>query len=410
MYLTQARFRSILEQHDVDIYTFISDRKGRKTSTVQIELIDRALEHNQPFILIRSKKDEYISASWFSEYTQEYYQKKKIHFITEKINGNIVRVSAIREGEQKQKTIFFGVWLSLAEKYKSNYYDGFARVRFIVWEECVPNHPIPQNINNVLSNHMQKMTDILSIASTIVRNNKVKFIFLGNDISKNIINPVTVAFNLLERLEANCEIVDTVDIDDRRYSFYFNYFDFPDAVNHWLVNKNENISNDVDVSSLEPYSYIIKSAFKSYYLYNIGNAFYISTQGKKVKREFIGNTKEFFEYYGHLDLYKKYSDDISVALMILYTYEKRLQEPIRRYFGCPEMPKFTPQKNSYSHSIIPLYELREMSYSDILNLTNIDDIRNFVRILKKGVIIYENAQVKILCEALKGKMIFDDVA
>lgn len=409
-YLTRERFKQIISDNDdVDIFTFISDRKGRKTSTVQIELIERALKHNRPFVVIRSKKDERISASWLSEYAQSYFNKNGVKFITEKIDSNIVKVSAITKDEKKEKIIYYGVWLSLAEKYKSNYFKGFNRVEFIIWEECIPNKPIPQNIQNVRKYHTQTLVDILSIGSTIARDNRVRYIFLGNDISANIINPVTVSFDLLERLEENIEIIDYTEIDDREYKYYFNYFDFPGAVNHWLFNRDALVSRTVDMRDAESFTYIIKSKYRTYYLYRIEQFYYISSIHPKNKVDFINSIKDFFQYYDRIDLYERYKDDISVALMILYSYEKNLQEPINRYFGSPDEPHFRKCRESFENSIINLYEFQHMTYYEILKLKNIDDIRNFVAILKKAPVLFENVQIKLLCDELKNKMFFDDI-
>ena len=156
--LTVGRFNKVIKEYpDCDIFTFISDRGGWKTSSVQISLIQRAIYLNEPFILVRTKKDEYISASWFSEFTQKYFKDNNIVFKSEKINANIVKISAIVD--EKEYIVFYGLWLSLAEKYKSNYFEGFEKVKFLVWEECIPNKRISQNIRNVIEYHSDILSD-----------------------------------------------------------------------------------------------------------------------------------------------------------------------------------------------------------------------------------------------------------
>ena len=398
--LTKEKLNTLLEKQDIDIFTFISDRGGWKTTTVQIELIERALTQNQTFVLVRSKKDEYITSSWFSEYTREYFKNKDIRFYTENVNPNIVKISALRAGSDEQITIFFGVWLSLAEKYKSNYFSGFERVRFLVWEECVPNKPLPQNIKNIKANFSEQLISIMSIGSTIARRNRVQYIFLGNDIKTNIINPVTVNFGVLERLAPNCEIYDTCEIDDRKYNYYFNYFDFEGAVNHWLVNSEADITYNLPVKNEKAFTYILKSEFKTYYLYFLNSFFYVTEQKPDGKLSVINNEREFFEYFGYAELLDKYESP-ELALNILFTLAGgEVRENILKYFGSITSPKFRKIFDSYENSVINLFELSEMSYSKILNSANISDIRNFVNMLKNSTFIYSNVYIKLLCEYL----------
>ena len=69
---------------------------------------------------------------------------------------------------------------------------------------------------------------------------------LGNDISVNLLNPVTVGFNILERLTVDEPVIDKVEIDDRLYTFYFLYFSFKDSVEHWLYNKELDINATIN--------------------------------------------------------------------------------------------------------------------------------------------------------------------
>ena len=403
MKLTIDRFKNILENNpDVDIYTFISDRGGWKTSSIQIALIDNAINHGEPFILVRTKKDEYISDSWFSEFTRKYFIDKKIDFVTERINTNIVRVSAIVDSEKH--TILYGLWLSIAEKYKSNYFKGFEKVRFLIWEECIPNKRISQNIKNVIEYHSDLLLDILSIASTVARNNRIQYIFIGNDIEFNIINSITVSFDILERLSENCEIVDCAKINGRKYKYYFNYFSFSGAVNHWLINIDNDINNSINIKNINSFNIVLKSHYKSYYLYSIDNYVYITEQ-KNSKVDIINNIKEFFIYYDELETYNQY--DLETALSILYTYKPHLRAPINEYFGNVNNPIFHKTNKTNPHNLINLYELSKMRYSDIVQLSNFSDIKNFINIMKKSNIIYSNIAIKLLCEQLKNRMIFE---
>lgn len=69
MYLTPEKIKKVISK-GYDINTFISDRAGRKSSTVQEWLIEEA-ENGRPFILLRNKKDEEINENWLSEYVAD---------------------------------------------------------------------------------------------------------------------------------------------------------------------------------------------------------------------------------------------------------------------------------------------------------------------------------------------------
>ena len=140
MLLTAEKLRNVLS-HGNDINIFISDRGGRKSSAAQIMLIEDALNGN-PFVLLRSKKDETISENWLSEYVQIECEKRGLVFYSERISNNIEQI-CFNDENGKKYVFCFGLWLSLAEKYKSNYFKGWEKVKYIIWEECVPTAKIP---------------------------------------------------------------------------------------------------------------------------------------------------------------------------------------------------------------------------------------------------------------------------
>lgn len=87
MLLTKDKFKSVLSRGN-DINIFISDRGGHKSSVAQDFYIDEAM-HGNPFILIRSKKDEAITANWLSEYVRGIAAERGLKFWSEKVNPNI---------------------------------------------------------------------------------------------------------------------------------------------------------------------------------------------------------------------------------------------------------------------------------------------------------------------------------
>ena len=75
------------------------------------------------------------------------------------------------------------------------------------------------------------------------RSYKPKYIFIGNDIESNVINPITYSFNLLDKLEVNKEITGNCKINDNNYSYVFYYFNFRGSIEHWLNIKDLNVDN-----------------------------------------------------------------------------------------------------------------------------------------------------------------------
>ena len=221
MKLTVEELKNDLEKNN-DINIYISDRAGWKTTTCQLFLVDEALL-GKPFILLRSKIDEKISKSWFSEYSLKILKERKITIGEEKINNYITLLFLLDEKEKKYP-LCYGLYISVAKKYKSNYFAGFEKVRYILWEECVPNNSLVQNVSYCKEKYLEELRSVLSIGSTVSRGRKIQYIFLGNDIPNNIINSITVSFNLLERLNLNEKIEDSIYFDEKKYSFLFYYF------------------------------------------------------------------------------------------------------------------------------------------------------------------------------------------
>lgn len=404
-YLTPIRQKEILSR-GYDINVWISDRKGRKSSTTQEELLSEAL-NGSPFILLRNKKDELINESWLSEYVVNKY--KDYSFYSEKINSNIVAIK-VKTPDDKTFIYCYGLYVSLAQKYKSSYYKGFESVKYVVWEECIPNTPLIQNIKHIRSRCMTEIYNVLSITSTIARDNKVQLIWLGNDIADNILNPVTIAFNLLERLSPNMEIEESVTLNDREYTFYFNYFDFEGAVNHWLFNKNLHISNTIDNEDLIKYDIQLKSEYKTYYIYNAGNFIHISDIDY-VKAESLSSgvysIDDFFRKYSAQSLLSEY--ELRTALNMLCTFYGVSRRTIAHYFGLGWYRgdiKFTPDNVSDNTVIIDLEKIVNMSLAEIMRLNNYYDIKNLNELRKTCSVTYSNIKIMLLMEELGNILLF----
>lgn len=405
-YLTTEKQLDILNM-GYDINVWISDRSGRKSSVTQETLLEEAL-NGRPFILLRNKKDELITEHWLSEYVLKKY--KGYTFFTEKINSNITSIK-VRTPDEEVYIYCYGLYVSLAQKYKSSYYEGFESVKYIVWEECIPNTPLLQNIRHIRMRCMTEIYNVLSIASTVARDNKVQLIWLGNDIKENILNPVTIGFNLLERLEANMEIQDTVFFNYKEYSYYFNYFDFDGAVNHWLFNESLQICNRLDnTEELVRYDLIIKSVYKKYYVYNAGGFIHISDvdyNNAASESGGIFDEADLFKKYNAMSVYVQYP--LHIALEILCTFYGVRRDIISLYYGADwrkGIIKFTPDNVEDNTVILNIENINKMSLSQIMQSPQYRDIQGLNQLLKNFSVTYSNIKIQLLCEELKTTLLF----
>jgi len=409
MLLTKDKFKSVLSRGN-DINIFISDRGGYKSSVAQEFFIDDAM-HDSPFILIRSKKDEAITANWLSEYVRGIAAERGLKFWSEKVNPNIQAIYFSDKDENKH-LYCYGLWLSLSEKYKSSYFSGFEKVKYILWEECVPNNPLVQDSRYIIKHNMDKIAALLSIGSTITRKNKAQYIFFGNDIAGNIINPVTVAFNLLERIEPDAELEDNAIIDDRKYSFYFNYFDFPGAVNHWLINKELNVSyNPTEKEQPFKLDMILLTEFKKYYLYRYTKYIYISSRELKIKNNqsasIIASTEDFFKLYKAEHLLTK-CKSLSTALTMLISFYNVRPSEISFYFGDNWIysPGFREPERLNPQHVINIDSVNNMELARLMELENFERIKLLIELYNEQTFIFENIKIKMLFDELKYKLLF----
>ena len=405
--LTKPKLKEVLEK-GLDFNIFISDRKGRKSSVAQDFLIDEAKDGN-PFIIIRSKTDENINENWLSEYMIEKTKKDGLTFWSEKADKYIEAIY-FKDKKDKKYLLCYGLYLSVVEKYKSSYFKGFESVKYILWEECIPNNQLLQDTKYIRKKHMEKITNLLNVGSTIARNNRVQYILLGNDIAFNLINPITVAFNLLERISPNCEIYDKTIIDDREYSFYFNYFDFDGAVNHWLLNKELDITYDLKIDNSFKYDLLIISEFKKYYILRGAGFLYVtSVLPSGIKNSgvsFISDEVEFFKQFKAEHLLRKFP--LRTALIMLQTLYNVSYFEISQYYGeeffknpCLQFKK--PELLNPQH-IINLEEITKMELSQIMKLENFEKLKMLNELIVLNTVIYENVKIKMLFEELRNIM------
>lgn len=394
-FLTTHELKNDLEKGN-SLNVYVSDRAGRKTSVVQEFMIDECLKGN-PFVLIRTKIDEHITQSWFSEYVLTIFEKMGIEVFFEKIDNYIVALK-LKKDEQFY-TYCYGLYLSVAEKYKSNFYAGFQNVKYVVWEECVPNRPQVQNIEYCREKYFDDLKRVLSIGSTVSRYNPVQYIFLGNDISDNIVNSITVSFDLLERLSANCEIIDNCEIDGRQYSYLFKYFDFPGAVNHWIENSKKEISASVDIQKAKKMPYLLYSKYGCYKIYKVNNFLYVSR--KKLSTAPLETEKEFFKRHNCEHLLKNFQ--IDTALLLLNSFHKVSYNEIASYYGenwdFKDKPVFKNPERMVENSVINIDEVCTMKNADLYNLPNYATICGLLDVFNTRV-VYENIGIKFKIQSL----------
>ena len=384
MYLTKKKVKNDLKNNDIVIY--ISDRAGRKTSVVQDCLIEewQKNDYKPIFALLRTKTDENITESWFSDFIITKYNKFK--FYHKKINNYITTICA-KVGEE-EKTLCFNFFVSVSQKYKSSFYNGFETIKYIIWEECIPEKHITQNID-VIKNSEDVLNSVFSIGSTVCRLNKPKFIFIGNDIEYNFLNPVTVKFNLLDKIELDKDISDTIQIYNGIYKFNFLYFSFKDSVNHWQGLQDISLIKNVDNLG-EKTNFILLLNNTKYYIYENEFVFNIvdfenieEFNEKKMLKKFFND--EVISQYFSLNLIQK-----QVFLEILRIKSSDFNSVFKLYYGV----KLNPEK---PNNLIYFYDDKTKKAEEkTYNIDTILNDYNYIEIILNCTELYELFKKKML--------------
>ena len=384
MFLTYKYLQKLIKK-DIDIYTFISDRSGRKTSSVQEFLFKEWIKNDRKAIgcIFRENRSHNISDSWFSEYFRKnFLQGYEIK--TKKINDDIVAILL------NDYIFVFGLYLSRSKAYKSNYLNEFETVKYMILEECVPEEQIEQNVNYVKKRSMNQIHQLLSINSTISRNAKTKVIMLGNDIEYNVINPATVFNNVLDVLKVNEEIYGCIDFENRKYNIFFLYFSFPNSVEHWKNIDIFDISHNYENLYFLNYEIIINK--KTYFLHCDENSIYYIISKKyddKIESKLIFNMK-FPEI---VELSKK----IGLTNAVILNLENFNNYEIKKYifFDDNQNVHFKNDKQNKINSV-------DLDKFDKLTLDGVyrysDEFFPLYDILNKKNIVYDNINSKIYIE------------
>ena len=406
MYLTKEIIESDVERlkknnvSNVRLFGYISDREGRKSSSIQDYIIEKALK-GKPSVVIRNKTNRPITEKWLSDYISDNIIKANdFELVTEKIEefkGAMTVTYLITDKEAPKDNTFilyYGMYLSVSDIYKSNYYDGWEKVEDFIFEEAVPTEKLIQDERHIITNSMKQMFDLLSICSTVSRGRSVNCFLLGNDIKYNLLNPLTVAFDLLERLEVNKRIVDTCIINDIKYQFLFLYFDFPGATNHWLKNTDKKIDNTISIEGLSFKKYGFKTHFKKYLIYTYSNGLYISEKLPEVKSK-INSKRALLSSLGYTDFY--YCPDIQIQV-ILNNGSDFEKEEISKYID--RHGHFKKQKPDEDIFYFDLTVIEHMKIHEIDNMTNGEDFKSLLFEIQNSKAVFSNYRIKTLLNTL----------
>lgn len=395
--IKESELKNDIEKFDINIY--ISDRAGRKSSLIQEFLITEWEKNDfKPLaVVLRNKADELITANWFSEYILKKF--KKYQFYNKKISSNINAICCRINDEEK--TLFFNLFVSLSRKYKSSYYNGFETVKYIVYEECIEEKRLPQNINYIEKSD-EELFRVFSIGSTVCRLHRPKYIFLGNDIKYNLLNPVTVKFQILDRLKINERIQDKITLYNNDYIFNFLYFSFKGSTNHWLKYFDKYIIKDEQIKS-KPLNYIFTYNNKNYFLYKENNIVYVTDFNKEfenITEEAI--IKRFFseKVYNQYEFLNK--KDKQVFLEILRIRSNSFNYVFNLYY------KRIPFENIFVYEFIPpesdkykKYNINNLLEANISELIKLNELNEFFESTLNCHYMYSNYLIKIYFEEFK---------
>ena len=400
--LTIKKLKNDVSKYDINIY--ISDRAGRKSSVVQDMIISEWVrnDYNPIALVLRKKSDELINENWFSEYIVKKYNQ--FTFYNKKLSSHINAICCMIDEEEK--VLFFNLFVSLSQKYKSSYYKGFEYIKYVIYEECVPESRLTQNIDYINKSD-EELNSVFSIASTVCRFTKPKYIFLGNDIEYNILNPVTVKFQILDRLKIDENITGKIDIYNSTFTYNFYYFSFKGSKNHWSKQLGKSlIKNEKINGECENIVFIFNE--KRYFLYDSNNIVYISDYNPKY--ETVTEKGLIIKYFNE-KVYNQYEvlkpKEKVVFLHILIMRNPQFKYIFDLYYkrieaGNEYIYEFSEPENEsfkvYNINEILIYNYEEL-FSECLELYNM------LSPLTMKKFLYSNLLIKIYFEKLKDTLL-----
>lgn len=253
------------------IYNFIiGGRNGRKSTKIQLKMLQKYFKNKTKFILLRRKIDETVSENWFTPYIQnllkEKYKKKIEYKKTIKKGERYTGYFIISDLDGKNADILCKLmFLSVEQKYKSNEDVSYSEYNAVVYEEFIANSD-----KDYLNNEPQRLVNIIS---TIFRDRQATIYLIGNTLDGQETNP------------------------------YFRFFELDDMelqVNNYYVLENE---------------YKIKIA-----LFYVANVLKTIPEYQKIKNNMVGTTGEWKENRHVLkeDLNKLNATIETLPLILIY--------------------------------------------------------------------------------------------
>lgn len=380
---------------DVRLFGYISDRNGRKSSSFQFRVIENAL-NGKPSVIFRNKTNRPITEKWFSDYVAEYIKNQNWYCYSEKIDvfkGAMTVTYIVTDADEPDDNtyiLYYGMYLSVSDIYKSNFYPGWDKVDDFIFEEAVPTERLIQDERHIVTNSMKQMFDLLSIVSTVSRGRKVNCFLLGNDIAYNLLNPLTVSFDLLERIEINKRIIDKCTINDMLYDFMFLYFDFPGAVNHWLTDSDKKIDSTVPVDGLSFRQFGFKTRFKSYMIYDYNGRLYVSDIQPRTS-EGIRTRKELLSVLGYTDYL--FSPEIQIEVLRSRGTDSE-KELINKYID--QRGRFRVPKVDEAVKYFDLDEILKMKMHEIDRMPDGETFKALILEIVTTKSVFSNYKIKTI--------------
>ena len=176
------------------IYNFIvGGRNGRKSSNIQLKILNDYFTNSNMFLLIRRKTDETVSEKWFTPYVTKYIKQhynKLIVFKKSLVKGERYTGYFLLTDKDGKKPQIIGkvMYLSCEQKYKSNEAEMYQDLKNVVYEEFIAKENKAYLFDEVQS--------LVNLISTVFRNRQAVIYLIGNTLTGQATNPYFRYFEL----------------------------------------------------------------------------------------------------------------------------------------------------------------------------------------------------------------------
>lgn len=336
---------------NVDINVLLSPRGCRKSTDLQLFIVEKYLQNDELFLICRRKIDEPITQQWFSSYAQEQIHNKGYYITSQTIDRYLVRFDIVNRETEEISIIGYGAYLSVSGKYKSNYFTDCEKITNVILEECIDEN------EGVYISHSKKhiIQNLLSIASTICRNNKPIFWLLGNDIPNGYNCNLCYDLNIIDDLTPNViHLSEYINYDKIKYKVAYKYFGDNEQL-CWIDELNNYKKSIQTYNTISQTMYKIIYKQTEYFLYMTDNYLTISTK--------IDNAN----YYSIEELCKLITNDLPFTTDSLLYLSFYFPKEFKKYF------KTISTSHGYE------FEPKKISKKIVINdfcIFNLDDYKN----------------------------------